>query len=70
MYVPDISLGEALYRSIKGFPDLATDLPKIKGELPHLKQVVSSNIGDYLPFMKLSLGKLLKKIPSSKLRGR
>jgi len=36
----------------------------IQGDVPGLKHIVCANIGDYLPFIKRFLGKLLKKIPS------
>ena len=36
----------------------------IQGEVPGLKHIVCANIGDYLPFIKRFLGKLLKKIPT------
>jgi len=36
----------------------------IQGGVPGLKHIVCANIGDYLPFIKRFLGKLLKKIPS------
>ena len=36
----------------------------IQGDVPGLKHIVCANIGDYLPFIKRFLGKLLQKIPS------
>ena len=42
-------------------------LREVAGEVPHLKHVAGANIGDYLPLIKRTLGKLLKKIPTGKL---
>ena len=42
-------------------------LREVAGEVPHLKHVAGANIGDYLPVVKRTLGKLLKKIPTGKL---
>lgn len=39
----------------------------IQGDVPGLKHIVCANIGDYLPFIKAFLGKLLKKIPTGKI---
>ena len=39
----------------------------VAGELPHLAHVAGASIGDYLPVIKRTLGKLLKKIPTGKL---
>ena len=36
----------------------------IKDDVPGLKHIVCASIGDYLPFIKRMLGKLLKKIPT------
>jgi acyl-CoA synthetase (AMP-forming)/AMP-acid ligase II len=36
----------------------------IQGDVSGLKHIVCANIGDYLPFIKRFLGKLLKKIPT------
>jgi len=42
-------------------------LREVAGEVPNLKHVAGANIGDYLPVIKRTLGKLLKKIPTGKL---
>ena len=42
-------------------------LMEIKADVPELKQVVSANAGDYLPFFKKLFGQLLGKIPSGKV---
>jgi len=42
-------------------------LRTVTGDVPHLKHVAGANIGDYLPVVKRTLGKLLKKIPTGKL---
>ncbi|MBW1988163.1 MAG: AMP-binding protein [Deltaproteobacteria bacterium] len=42
-------------------------LVPIAGELPQLKVVVATSIGTFLPFVKRTLGKLLKKIPTGKV---
>lgn len=42
-------------------------LLKVAPELPSLKLVVTTNVGDFLPKIKQILGKLLKKIPSGKV---
>ena len=39
----------------------------IQGDVPGLKHIVCANIGDYLPFIKAFLGKLLKKIPTGQI---
>jgi long-chain acyl-CoA synthetase len=36
----------------------------IQNDVPGLKHILCANIGDYLPFFKRFLGKLLKKIPT------
>ncbi|HME55706.1 MAG TPA: AMP-binding protein [Candidatus Lokiarchaeia archaeon] len=40
---------------------------KIADQLPDLKFIICTSIGDYLPPIKRTLGKLLKKIPSGKV---
>jgi len=40
---------------------------KIKENIPLLKNIIVTNIGDFLPFPKRFLGKLLKKIPTGKI---
>jgi acyl-CoA synthetase (AMP-forming)/AMP-acid ligase II len=40
---------------------------EIRDELPHLKQLVVTSVGDFLPAIKRVLGRLLKKIPSGKV---
>jgi acyl-CoA synthetase (AMP-forming)/AMP-acid ligase II len=41
---------------------------KIKDDVPSLRSCVVTNIADFLPFYKRYLGKLLKKIPSGKIK--
>jgi long-chain acyl-CoA synthetase len=42
-------------------------LREVAGDVPQLKHVAAANIGDYLPVVKRTLGKLLKKIPTGKV---
>jgi len=42
-------------------------LREVAEDVPHLKHVAAANIGDYLPVVKRTLGKLLKKIPTGKV---
>lgn len=41
---------------------------KIKGDIPRVTCIIATNIADYLPPHKRVLGKLLKKIPSGKVK--
>jgi len=43
-------------------------LVKIAADIPQLKLVVTTSVGTFLPKIKQILGKLLKKIPSGKVR--
>ncbi|MFA5078777.1 MAG: AMP-binding protein [Dehalococcoidia bacterium] len=40
---------------------------KIKDDIPRVSCIVTTNIADYLPPLKRTLGKLLKKVPSGKV---
>ncbi|MFO7558969.1 MAG: AMP-binding protein [Desulfobacterales bacterium] len=42
-------------------------LLKIKENVPELKNIIVTNLGDFLPLPKRFLGKLLKKIPTGKV---
>ncbi len=42
-------------------------LKKINNDIPGLKQVVATNIADFIPVHKRVLGKLLKRIPSGRV---
>lgn len=42
-------------------------LLKIKENVPELKNIIVTNLGDFLPLPKRFLGKLLKKIPTGKI---
>ena len=42
-------------------------LMKVQSDLPDLKYVFTANVADYLPMVKRTLGKLLKKIPTGKV---
>jgi len=42
-------------------------LLKIKENVPDLKNIIVTNLGDFLPLPKRFLGKLLKKIPTGKI---
>ncbi|MBI9075322.1 MAG: AMP-binding protein [Desulfatibacillum sp.] len=45
----------------------AARVTEIAGDLPELKVVVAGSVGGFLPAIKRTLGKLLKKIPSGKV---
>jgi len=40
---------------------------KIKNDIPRVSCIITTNIADYLPPLKRTLGKLLKKVPSGKV---
>ncbi|MBN1690176.1 MAG: AMP-binding protein [Dehalococcoidia bacterium] len=40
---------------------------KIKGDIPRVSCIITTNIADFLPPLKRTLGKLLKKVPSGKV---
>jgi acyl-CoA synthetase (AMP-forming)/AMP-acid ligase II len=40
---------------------------KIKGDIPRVTCIITTNIADFLPPLKRTLGKLLKKVPSGKV---
>ncbi len=42
---------------------------KIADQLPELKMIVATSVVDFLPWIKRTLGKLLKKVPTGKVTG-